>query len=111
MLFGAGAVVPANIEPCIERRYFTDIHYLALVADDTTLRRRLMARPAWRGSSDDAFVAQHLEFSKWLRTSPEAARYDITIVDAGGESIVRSADRVEAWIRNRLTTKPAGEVL
>jgi hypothetical protein len=58
VLFGAGVGVPANLEECVERRYFAVIHYLALVCDDAVLeqrqpgrnrrsRRRLDWRPAW----------------------------------------------------------------
>jgi hypothetical protein len=45
-LFNAGAI-PDNIEPCIERRYFGEIHYLALVCDDEVLVERLKQRPGW----------------------------------------------------------------
>lgn len=55
VLFGAGMGVPENIEPCVERRYFSEIHYLALVCDDGVLAQRLRARPAWRGAGDQAY--------------------------------------------------------
>lgn len=53
-LFGAGAGVPENIETCVERRYFTEVHYLALVCSDDVLQDRLLTRPAWRGSQKSA---------------------------------------------------------
>ena len=34
-LFGAGLAVPENIEQCLERRYFGQVHYLALVCEET----------------------------------------------------------------------------
>lgn len=55
VLFGTGMGVPENIEPCVERRYFSEIHYLALVCDDGVLAQRLRARPAWRGAGDQAY--------------------------------------------------------
>ena len=48
VLFGAGAGVPENIESCIGRRYFSAVHYLALICDDDLLVERLSKRPAWR---------------------------------------------------------------
>ena len=59
VLFGAGFGVPGNIEPCIERRYFSAVHYLALTCADEDLRERLRARPEWRGSGQAAFVEPH----------------------------------------------------
>ena len=35
-----GAAVPAQFEQCVERRYFSDIHYLALVCEDEVLAAR-----------------------------------------------------------------------
>ncbi len=42
-------------EPCVERRYFSSVSYGALVCQEAELRRRLEARPAWRGSRDPSF--------------------------------------------------------
>lgn len=44
VLFGAGAGVPDNIEPRIERRYFAFVEHLALVCDDTVLSNSRAAR-------------------------------------------------------------------
>ena len=41
VLFGAGFGVPHNIEPCVERRYFSSVEYLALVCSDASLAVRL----------------------------------------------------------------------
>jgi hypothetical protein len=51
---------PENVEPCVERRYFSTVHYLALVCEDQELVERLQGRPAWRDSSDPAYIAEHL---------------------------------------------------
>jgi hypothetical protein len=52
VLFGAGTGVPENLEPCVERRYFSALHYLALTCDDDLLAERLRRRPAWRRTVD-----------------------------------------------------------
>jgi len=41
LLFGSALGVPDNIERCVERRYFEDVHYLALVCSDDVLAARL----------------------------------------------------------------------
>ena len=50
LLFGGGFAVPGNIEACVERRYFSAVHYLALTCDAGLMLRRLRNRSAWRGS-------------------------------------------------------------
>jgi hypothetical protein len=56
VLFGAGMGVPTNLEPCVERRYFSKVHYLALTCDSESLAERLRQRPQWRQSSDETFL-------------------------------------------------------
>lgn len=46
VLIGGGA--PEQFESCPERRYFSELHYLALVCDEAVLASRLTARPGWR---------------------------------------------------------------
>ena len=57
-LYGAGVGVPENIEPCVERRYFSKVHYLVLVCSYETLQDQLLSRPAWRLSRDPVTVAE-----------------------------------------------------
>ena len=97
VLFGAGAGVPGNIEPCVHRRYFSAVHYLALVCDDVTLTERLRARPAWRGSGAAAFVARQQQFNQWFKDHARGAP-PIWLVDttqAGEES---AAAEVMVWM-------------
>lgn len=78
VLFGAGIGVPANLDPCVERRYFSTVHYLALVCDDDVLAQRLHARPAWRDSADHGFVEAQLEFNQWFKRQPTIDLLDTT---------------------------------
>ena len=48
---------PKHFQQCVERRYFSTIHYLALVCDNETLASRLRSRPAWRKFSDEDIIA------------------------------------------------------
>jgi hypothetical protein len=67
VLFGAGAGVPENLETCIERRYFSQIHYLALVCADDVLSERLQERPAWRGTREAAYIQENIRFNHWFQ--------------------------------------------
>jgi len=98
-LFGAGAGVPGNIEPCVHRRYFSAVHYLALVCDDAALAERLRARPAWRGNSAAAFIAEQQQFNQWFKDHAQGVP-PIRLVDTtqAGEELAAAA--VMAWIAN-----------
>src|SRR5450631_2943442 len=60
-----GTVLPDQIEPCEERRYFSTIHYLSLICDDADLINRLKQRPSWRGASNPIFLREMLHFNHW----------------------------------------------
>lgn len=97
VLFGAGFAVPGNIEPCIERRYFSAVHYLALVCDDAVLAERLRQRPSWRGSGDEATIATQQAYNQWLMAynepTPTMTRLDTTAI-----TLAQTAAAVAGWI-------------
>jgi shikimate kinase len=99
VLFGAGAGVPENIENCIERRYFSNVHYLALVCSDDALSERLQARPIWRGTRDAEYIDGHIRFNHWFKeydAQPAIERIDTT--NALPEETVA---QVASWINER----------
>jgi broad-specificity NMP kinase len=100
-LFNAGAL-PDNIEPCIERRYYGEVYYLALVCDDEVLVERLKQRPVWRQSWDEAFIAKQIEFNRWFRESSGKAEPKIIMLDTTDTSINRTAEQVATWIREKV---------
>jgi hypothetical protein len=100
VLFGAGFGVPANIEPCVERRYFSAVHYLALTCADDELRERLRTRPEWRGSGAAPFVEEQSRFNAWFKSY--AGSPPIRVVDTSNVAPERTAQQVEAWIRETI---------
>ena len=100
VLFGAGMGVPENIEPCVERRYFSDIHYLALVCDDEVLTQRLKARPAWRGSGDQTYFDTHVEFNRWFK-GRQSGDHPISLLDTTNVSLEITIEQVKTWIYER----------
>lgn len=101
VLFGAGIGVPENIEPRIERRYFTKVAYLALVCDDMVLAERLQQRPAWRGTHAPAYIAEHQRFNQWFRAYG-AVTPPITLVDTTHATVDSVAMKVAGWINDTL---------
>ena len=105
-LFGAGLAVPDNIETCLERRYFSRTHYLALVCNQDVLRRRLLARPAWRKSNQQQQLAEQLDFNCWLQKEGPAQTPPVTLLDTTDSTVEDAADAVKEWIVRRLEPQP-----
>lgn len=99
-LFGAGAGVPGNIEPCVERRYFAAIHYLALVCNDDDLVTRLRNRPRWRESGNDAFIQTQLDFNHWYMTTGLTLTPPITLLDTTRTPVTETARQIDEWIHS-----------
>lgn len=101
-IFGAGFAVPHNIETTPERSSFSEVHYLALTCDDDVLTARIRARKAPR-CTDDAHVAEHVEFNQWVRSSGPTSKPAVSIVDTTRERLDVTANSVEDWMRDRLS--------
>lgn len=102
VLFGAGMGVPENIEPCIERRYFSEVHYLALVCDAEILAQRLRARPAWRGTRDQAYIDGHIQFNRWFKIQVNS-RPPISLLDTTNVPLELTIAQVKTWIDEKAT--------
>ena len=102
VLFGAGMGVPGNIEPCIERRYFSAIHYLALTCDDDVLAERLRTRPQWRASANDAFIESQVSFNRWFRETGPTLDPPITLLDTTTAALAETVAQVRAAISYEL---------
>jgi 2-phosphoglycerate kinase len=97
-----GTAVPEQFEACSERRYFSTLHYLAMVCDDEVLVERLRHRPAWRQSDSTAFVERMLEFNRWLREHTDKTDPPMTLNDTSHRSLGETVEEVAYWIRQRL---------
>jgi hypothetical protein len=104
-LFGAGMGVPANLEGLVERRYFSAIHYLALVCDDEELARRLRARSAWRNSGGESWVESQIAFNRWFKEVGvrPAGQPPVELLDTTCVPLEKTAAQVAAWIKGKPT--------
>jgi hypothetical protein len=91
-----GTVQPGSLERLTEARYFTAIHYLTLVCADEELAARLRARPTWRQSGADQFVARMVAFNRALRDAPTG------LLDTTGLPAEETSRRVAEWVHARL---------
>jgi hypothetical protein len=106
VLFNAGAI-PGNVEPCLERRYFSATHYLALTCDDDCLTERLKQRQAWRGCTSQTFISEQIAFNNWLKENVATTAPPTTLLNTAQLSIEATATQVTTWIRQRLASERA----
>lgn len=102
VLFSAGTI-PENVEPCQDRRYFSVVHYLALVCDDEDLAQRLRQRPAWRKSSSQAYIEEHVKFNQWFKANAGKTNPAIELLDTSNVAVAESAKQVALWIREKVS--------
>ncbi|HEY5563537.1 MAG TPA: AAA family ATPase [Clostridiaceae bacterium] len=99
-----GSAVPSQFEDCIERRYFTQIYYLALVCEDNVLSERLKQRPTWRNSNSNEFINEHIKFNNWFKDNADKSTWKIDLLDTSLDKTSDSVEKVSIWVRGRLQT-------
>jgi hypothetical protein len=97
-----GSTVPGRFEACHERRYFTTLHYLALVCDDAVLVERLQARPGWRQAGTPEFIESMRAFNRWFRDHAATTAPPMTLLDTSSLTLDETVDQAVAWVRARL---------
>jgi len=98
VLCGVGE--PTQFEQCIERRYFSELHYLALICDDQILASRLRNRPTWRGSFKDEYIKEQVVFNRWLLDNAQNTEPPMTLLDTSEITVDKTVEKVERWIRS-----------
>jgi hypothetical protein len=102
VLFNSGAI-PENIEPCIERRYFSEVHYLAFVCQDDVLVTRLKQRPAWRQSHAEQFIEGQRTYNRWLKDQGGKSDSKIQLLDTTNEPVEATVEQAATWIRAKIS--------
>jgi hypothetical protein len=102
VLFGAGIGVPENIEPGVEGRYFSMLHYLALTCNDNILTERLRRRPKWRQSSAETFIMKQVDFNRWFKEKGSKTEPPIAVLDTTERSIEETVIQAEMWIKEKI---------
>jgi hypothetical protein len=92
-----GSATPGQFEQCAESRYFSGIHYLALVCDEGELTRRLRARPVWRNSGSEAVLEGMTKFNQWLIDNAAKSVPPMSLLDTSELSLDESVDATKKW--------------
>ncbi|WP_204456070.1 AAA family ATPase [Actinokineospora baliensis] len=95
-----GTVAPPQLEHRPERALFSEIHYLALVADDDVLASRLRARPAWRGWDDEQRIADMLAFNTWMKTT--VTDPPMRLLDTTDATVEETTKAAAEWVLGHL---------
>lgn len=101
VIFNAGMGVPENLEGRVERRYFSEVYYLAPVCEDDVLTHRLRGRPRWRKSGTPEFVEQQVTFNRWFKKQGRQPEPAIDLIDTTDASVEETAEQVAYWIRGK----------
>lgn len=98
VLCGVGE--PSQFEQCVERRYFSELHYLALVCDAQMLVSRLRKRPASRGTSNEEFIQEQVVFNRWLLNNARKTEPRMTLLNTSDMTVEETVKKVERWVRS-----------
>jgi hypothetical protein len=92
-----GTILPERIAACPEHILFREIHWLALLCEPEEHARRLRARPAWRGWTEEQ-IAEHLRFAEWFRTNAATAfEPPLTLLDTTHVTVEQTATQIHDW--------------
>ncbi len=96
---------PSHFEACTERRYFSKIHYSALVCEDEVLKKRLIVRQKQQNYTDKKFIKDHIEYNRWIKENASMISPPIDIIDTTSTSIEDTYAKVMEWLRSKLANK------
>ncbi len=97
-----GSSTPGQFEKCAESRYFSKIHYLALVCSEAALVKRLKARPSWRNSGSEEVLKKMVNFNQWLIENATVTRPSMSLLDTSNQSIDETVAETKSWIERSL---------
>lgn len=97
-----GCGIPEQFEVCEARKYFTDLHYLALVCDTEALETRMRKG---RGIADEGWIQSSVSFNEWLQKNAQNTSPAITLINTTNLTPEETAGKAEEWITGILTNE------
>lgn len=94
-----GCVTPEQFESLPEREFFTTIHYIALVGDQTTIEQRMRDG---RHISDDAWIASSVHFNQWLQDHAATTTPQMSLMDVSKGTLEDHTKMLHDWIMKHL---------
>lgn len=90
-----GSAIPKQFENCMERRYFSEIYYLAVVCDNDILLKRLTE---YRHFEDQGLIKASIEFNTWLKANAHKTNPKIQLLDNSHLTVEEATEIIESWI-------------
>jgi len=97
VLCGCGE--PRHFEVCDARKYFTAIHYVAVVCRDDVLERRMREG---RGISDESWIQGSQSFNQWLWGNSDQTDPPMQLIDGSDLTPEETAAQIDNWIMERM---------
>ena len=90
-----GCATPEQFENCINRKWVSSIHYLAVVSEDSVLEARMRYG---RKITDENWVQGSKQFNQWLKGNAKKTTPPITLYDYSTSSASDAAKDIHEWI-------------
>lgn len=88
------------------RQFFSDIHCLALVCGEETLRHRMSQG---RGITDEEWIQSSVQYNNYFKTHTMIYDVKFDICDTEGKRTDEIVDDVKKWIKTKLEMGKTGE--
>ncbi|HEX2947690.1 MAG TPA: hypothetical protein VHT96_17265 [Clostridia bacterium] len=94
-----GCTVPEQLEVCDTRKYFSAIIYIAVVAEENELIKRMKYG---REITDDKWIESSVHFNEWLKNNNTKTTPNIILVDNTSLSPEETSKKIDEIIRNNM---------
>lgn len=93
-----GCAVPDQYEVCYERRYFSEIYYMALYCEPSALQARLEKK---YGVGDD-YVKASLTYNQWLKENAALTSPQMCLLEVSDLTIKAISETLHKWMMSKL---------
>lgn len=91
-----GCATPEQFEVCYARKYFSEIIYIAIVAEKEVLIKRMKYG---RNVTDENWIKSSEQFNEWLKNNATKTTPNIILVDNTHMSLEETAKKIDEIIR------------
>lgn len=88
-----------HFEHTYNRRFFTEIYFLALVCDSESLEKRMREG---RHIIDSNWIQSSIDYNRWFVEKGIVSDKKVDTFDISGKSVSEVADYVNKWVEERL---------
>ncbi|MFA5031727.1 MAG: hypothetical protein WC614_01790 [bacterium] len=97
------SISPGEFEKCPNRKYFSEIHYLALVCRNEELKDRLYKRELWRFPEErDKQIQVHLDWNQSFLKDFYKKQYSVDVLDNSDITVQDTILKITGWINSKI---------